>query len=138
MERISRMITVYATASIASDCLLWLVRPIIENFMNGAFKENSTHKLQTCMYMVLPLDFENNWKHWLIAQIISFYTAGFGCALFIVSDSILFTLVWHMIGRIQIMKYSLQEINENIDVLTDKDIANKLSICIRDHILITR
>lgn len=120
------------------DFALWMIVPILYNIKDHAFTSNGTVRLQTCMYMIMPFDYERNIRNWVFMHIINIYLAGFGCTVFVVADTIMYGIMFHLLGRIDILKHHMKTLYSKVKNIPDKQIKNILRICVRDHVTIIR
>lgn len=116
----------------------WMNAPIVYNIVNHAYTSNGTVLLQTCLYMMAPFDYEKNIKNWVFMHLLNVYIAGFGCALLAVTDTLLYSVIFHLSGRIDILKYNMKTLYGNIKSIPENKVHDVLKKCIEDYRVILK
>lgn len=115
-----------------------MILPAFNNYMHDAYSSNGTVRLETFVYVLAPFEYEYNMRNWIILNLFDVYITQFGCGLFIVSDTIFYGIIFNLLGRIEILKHSFEDLKENFDIFSDKEVQDRLRRCIEDHTIINR
>lgn len=93
-------------------------------------------RLETVLYLVVPFDYEYNFKHWIVYHSISTYLVWTGCIIVVIFNTLSFMFVYHLIGHINILKHKLK--TNFSEEYGDEEVRLKLVDVIKYHSFIIR
>nr|AWV67922.1 odorant receptor 7 [Lampronia capitella] len=111
--------------------------PALSNFLNGAFKENSTMELESPVYIALPFDYRRNLKNW--CSLVGFYAylaVGFSY-LTLIFDMFMFFYVIHLMSHLEVLVAELSVLSSDKLKLTreeDDAMFDEMKKIINHHI----
>lgn len=82
----------------------------------------------------MPFDYEHNLTIWAIVHSLSSCIICLGCGLVTIFDTLNYSIVFHLVGHIKILKYKIKmKITDN---LNDEEMAKNLNEIIDYHCFI--
>nr|XP_032515091.1 uncharacterized protein LOC116768467 [Danaus plexippus plexippus] len=133
-ERLVRFAASYLIFFFISNCLGWVFIPAVNNYRNGDFIANRTMKLQTCVYLWVPLDYSYNYNNWIVIHTINAYIIACGVTVLMQFQSLNNIVLLNIIAHIKILKNNIQ--NTILDNLSNADVREHLIGVIKYHLFI--
>lgn len=135
-ERLVRFAASYLIFFFISNCLGWVFIPAVNNYRNGDFIANRTMKLQTCVYLWVPLDYSYNYNNWIVIHTINAYIIACGVTVLMQFQSLNNIVLLNIIAHIKILKNNIQ--NTILDNLSNADVREHLIGVIKYHLFIIK
>lgn len=87
------------------------------------------------VYMVMPFDYEYNFKNWAVMHSINVYCISLGSLLMAVFDTANYAMIFHLIGHVEIFKHNLKTFSEKCENgnLVEADVRRGLIELIEYH-----
>nr|AOG12914.1 odorant receptor [Eogystia hippophaecolus] len=136
IERYSRSMAYCVIFLVNFSWMLWSVIPFVNNLNNKEAIHNKTMLMQSCLYMWMPIEYEYDFKKWLITHFINIYLMGVGCALLAIPDIINYTMAMHLIGHVILLKHKI--VSSFPTELNDKEVKQKLKDLVEYHCFILK
>ncbi|VVC94254.1 unnamed protein product, partial [Leptidea sinapis] len=108
IERVTRWTAYYLIFFFAINWVAWIWIPVYNNIRYKEHIQNRTMKLQTCIYMWFPFDYNYNYTNWLLIHILNIYIVGCGVIVMMIFHTLNYIFIFHLIGHIQILKHKLR------------------------------
>lgn len=112
--------------------------PIVINIRNNAFSSNGTIALESCFKMLLPYDYQTNQINWILTNSVHIVGALYGSAMFGIYHALFYGILFHIIGRIQILRNRIKTVSCNIVNISEKEVREILSSYVQDHVKIIK
>nr|XP_032515090.1 uncharacterized protein LOC116768466 [Danaus plexippus plexippus] len=91
-------------------------------------------KLQTCVYLWVPLDYSYNYNNWIVIHTINAYIIACGVTVLMQFQSLNNIVLLNIIAHIKILKNNIQ--NTILDNLSNADVREHLIGVIKYHLFI--
>nr|XP_034827093.1 uncharacterized protein LOC117984576 [Maniola hyperantus] len=134
-ERYTRWTTCYLVFFFMISWLGWICITAVNNYNNKELVLNHTARLQTCVFLWLPLDYSYNFEYWYVIHTINFHIVGCGVTVIAVFQSLNNIFFYNLIGHIQILKHKIKTDFEGN--LSDVEVHGRLVKIIKYHSFIT-
>nr|AWV67918.1 odorant receptor 3 [Lampronia capitella] len=137
-ERYCHLVLLFVTASATFGPFFYVLTPALTNFLNGAFKENSTAELESPFYIALPFDYIHSVRNWCSLAGLFIYVGLFFTCLAMIFDMFMFFYVIHLMGHLEVLVAELSVLSSDKLMLTreeDDAMFNEMKKIISHHSL---
>ncbi|XP_052739547.1 uncharacterized protein LOC112052718 [Bicyclus anynana] len=135
-ERYTRWTTYYLAFFFIISWIGWISITAVNNYNNKELVANRTARLQTCVFLWLPLDYSYDFRNWCVIHAINIHIVWCAVTLMATFQSLSNIFIFNIIGHIQILKNMMRtDFNED---LSDEEVHKRLVKIIKYYSFITR